>query len=311
MSSNTVDFLEICNSIDFEKIKDHPNILIAANFWDEDRYKAAKTCYKLMRAIDDLVDNYKTEHSVITEKEKDMLMADVEKWISSIKSEKNNIPFVNEVIDTFEKFRIPIWTMEVFAKSMIYDIKNDGFDTLQSFLDYAEGASVAPAAVYVHLCGIRIINGEYEEPEFDVKEAARACAIFSYLVHIIRDFQKDQLNNLSYFADDLIVKHGLNRQKLKDMAYGSPILQGFRDMIAEYYIVADSYRQKTYDIIQKIRPLLEPRYQLSLDIIFNLYLMVFERIDITNGNFMSDELNPTPDEVKVRVLETISTYMLK
>lgn len=311
MNPKPVDFLEICNNIDFEKIKDHPNILIAANFWDEDRYKAAKTCYKLMRAIDDLVDNYKTEHTVITDEEKDRLMADVEKWISSIKSENNNIPFVSEIIETFDKFCIPIWTMEVFAKSMIYDIKNDGFDKLQSFLDYAEGASVAPAAVYVHLCGIRMINGKYEEPVFDVRDAARACAVFSYLVHIIRDFQKDQLNNLSYFADDLIEKHGLSRQKLKDMAIGSPILQGFRDLIAEYYIVADTYRQKTYDVIQKIRPLLEPRYQLSLDIIFNLYLMVFERIDIANGNFLSDELNPTPDEVKERVLETISAYMLK
>ncbi len=28
--------------------------------------------------------------------------------------------------------------------------------------------------------------------------------MFSYLVHIIRDFQKDQLNNLNYFADESI-----------------------------------------------------------------------------------------------------------
>lgn len=28
-------YTDIFNSIDFEKIIDHPNILIAANFWDE------------------------------------------------------------------------------------------------------------------------------------------------------------------------------------------------------------------------------------------------------------------------------------
>ncbi len=41
-------------------------------------------------------------------------------------------------------------------------------------------------------------------------------------------------------------------------------------MIGEYCIVADEYRRKTYDIIQEIRPYLESRYRLSLDIIFNL-----------------------------------------
>ena len=58
-NSQREQFIKIFNSIDFNKIVDHPNILIAANFWDEDRYCAAKTCYRFMRTIDDLIDNYK------------------------------------------------------------------------------------------------------------------------------------------------------------------------------------------------------------------------------------------------------------
>jgi phytoene/squalene synthetase len=200
--------------------------------------------------------------------------------------------------------------MEAFANSMIYDIKHDGFPSLQTFLNYAEGASVAPAAIFVHLCGLTKNNEEYVVPVFDVKKFARPCAVFSYLVHIIRDFQKDQLNHLSYFADDLIEKNGLDRKKLSAMAHGSTILDGFRHLIGEYYTVADEYRRKTHQVIQEIRPLLEPRYQLSLDIIFNLYLMVFERIDVENGHFTAEELNPTPEEVKIRVLETINEWKL-
>ena len=49
-------------------------------------------------------------------------------------------------------------------------------------------------------------------------------------------------------------------------------------------MLADEYREKTYDIIREIKPLLEPRYQLSLEIIFDLYLMVFERIDLKTAN---------------------------
>ena len=34
--------------------------------------------------------------------------------------------------------------------------------------------------------------------------------------------------------------------------------------------------------------------------------MVFDRIDIKNGNFTSKELNPTPLEIKDKVLEVAS-----
>ena len=199
--------------------------------------------------------------------------------------------------------------MEAFAKSMIYDIHHDGFPTLQDFLEYSAGASVAPASIFVHLCGInKNQNEQYTEPAFDVKEVASPCAIFSYIVHIIRDFQKDQFNNLNYFADELIEKNGLSRQALREIAYGAPIPKGFRNMIRTYYLLADQYRKKTWDVIDAISPLLEPRYRLSLEIIFNLYLMVFERIDVAKGSFTARELNPTPEEIKERVYATIVNF---
>jgi len=305
MKSQDVNYLEIFESIDFDKIIDHPNILIAAHFWDTDRYNAAKICYKLMRCIDDLVDNYKTEHPVITENEKTILINDVTKWINSLNSRSEDELGDKTIFETFNTFKIPIWPMEDFATSMIYDINHDGFASLQTFLDYSRGASVAPASIFVHLCGVTYQNSQYIPPSFDVKEAATPCAIFSYLVHIIRDFQKDQFNNLNYFANDIIKKNGLDRNKLSEMAHGGKIEEGFRNLIGEYYMLADEYRTKTYRMIQKISPLLTPRYQLSLEIIFNLYLMVFERINVRKSNFTADELNPTAKEVKKMVYETI------
>ncbi|MDP4278830.1 MAG: squalene/phytoene synthase family protein, partial [Bacteroidota bacterium] len=295
--------------IDFNKIIDHPNILIAAGFWEADRYGAAKTCYKLMRTIDDLIDDYKSAHPVITKAEQTRLMAEVNQWIRAIAGQKSEETLSKEILDTFKTYQIPVWPMEAFAKSMLYDIHHDGFASLQAFLDYAEGASVAPAAIFVHLCGLnRTKEGQFTMPAFDVQAAARPCAIFSYLVHIIRDFQKDQFHHLNYFADDLVHQYGLDRTTLNDMAHGAPIEPGFRQMIRAYLLVADDYRQQTYLKIQEIKPLLEPRYQLSLEIIFNLYLMVFERIDVEHGCFTTEELNPTPEEVKARVYETIARF---
>jgi len=302
-------FLKIFNSIDFDQIKDHPNILIAAAFWDHDRYCAAKTCYKFMRTIDDLIDNHKARNKTILPQERKQFAIDVNNWLKmTINSEDCN-PLQKELVEIIEKFRIPSWPIEAFAKSMIFDINNDGFPTLNAFLDYSQGASIAPASIFVHLTGLTNQNGIYKEPAFDVREAATPCAIFSYLVHIIRDFQKDQLNNLNYFADDLIAKHGLTRQELREIAYGHPVSKNFRNLIEEYRSLADEFRLKTFDVIKWIRPFLEPQYQVSLEIIFDLYLMVFERIDVQRGNFTSEELNPTTEETKKRVYETIMNFI--
>lgn len=308
MISQKDKFLEIFNSINFEQIRDHPNILIASNFWDNDRFCAAKICYKFMRAIDDMIDNHKAKNKFIEPGERKELIANVDDWLKMIIISKECNSLQEELKETIEKFRIPLWPMEVFAKSMIYDINNDGFPTLDAFLEYSTGASVAPASIFVHLNGLQTINGRYEPPVFDVKWASTPCAIFSYLVHIIRDFQKDQINNLTYFADDLIVKYGLNRKILHEFAQGKHVNNNFRNLIKHYYLLANEYRIKTYDIIKEIRPLLEPRYQLSLEIIFDLYLMVFERIDLKNGKFITEELNPTPEETRDRVYNVIMNF---
>lgn len=301
-------YLNIFNSIDFEKIVDHPNILIAANFWDAERYQAARNCYKFMRAIDDLIDNYKTEHVTISAENQSEFEVHVSDWINTVIETKREIPSHRELIETVQRFCIPFWPLEAFAKSMIYDIYHDGFPTLQGFIDYAGGASVAPASIFVHLAGLTKSDGKYIAPKFDVKEVATPCAIFSYLVHIIRDFQKDHLNNLNYFPNDLIAKYGMNRAGLLEMTKGAAITPGFRKMIGELYEVADFYREKTLRMIQYIKPLVEPRSQLSLEIIFDLYLMVFERINIEKGTFTSVELNPTWQEIKERVGKVIDRF---
>ena len=124
-------YWDIFHSINFDKIIDHPNILIAAHFWEPERYEAAKACYKFMRTIDDLIDNFKTEHKTIAPTEKAQLENNVNSWINTILLAAQNNPEQTELIETVTKFSIPSWPLEAFAKSMVYDIHNDGFPTLQ------------------------------------------------------------------------------------------------------------------------------------------------------------------------------------
>lgn len=308
MSSQRELFLKIFDSIDFQRIKDHPNILIAAHFWEEERYDAAKVCYRFLRAIDDLIDNHKAEKKFISPEERSRFISNVNEWISMFSVTGSGNSVSSELVETIDKFRIPEWAMRDFARSMIYDINNDGFATLAAFIEYSQGASVAPASIFVHLAGLVKKDGIFTDPVFDVRRTATPCAVFSYLVHIIRDFQKDQLNNLNYFADDIAAQHGLSRHDLKEIAWGHPVSRNFRDLISVYYSLADKYRGITLEVMKKVCPMLEPRYRLSLEIIFDLYLMVFERIDIKNGKFTSEELNPTSEETKARVYNTIQRF---
>ncbi|NLD63179.1 MAG: squalene/phytoene synthase family protein [Bacteroidales bacterium] len=298
-------FMAIFESINFEKIIDHPNILIAANFWDNERYCAARTCYRFMRSLDDLIDDHKAAHKGISETERECFRADIRQWMGMLEKGLNSAPFNNELGYTVEKFRIPRWSLEAFAESMLYDVTHDGFATLDDFIAYSVGASVAPASIFVHLAGLQERDGIFLDPPFDVRKTAEPCAMFSYLVHIMRDFRKDQLNNLSYFADDVMERNGLSRTAMGEMARGAALTDGFRAMMRRYLTLADHYRLMTVRIMDEICPMMEPRYRLSLEIIFELYMMVFERIDPEQGTFTAEELNPTPAETRERVRQVI------
>jgi phytoene/squalene synthetase len=299
-------FTALFESIDFEKIIDHPNILIAANFWDNERYCAARTCYRFMRALDDLIDNHKAAHQGIKLSDRENLTSEIRHWMGMLDRHMTTSPFNNELGYTVERFRIPLWSLEAFAESMLYDVTHDGFATLDDFIDYSGGASVAPASIFVHLAGLQEQDGVYLDPPFDVRRTAGPCAMFSYFVHIIRDFRKDQLNNLSYFADDVMARHRLTRAAMREMAHGAPLTPEFRAMIREYHLIADRYRTDTLKIMDEICPKMAPRYRLSLEIIFELYMMVFERIDPERGTFSTEELNPTPAETRERVRQVIA-----
>jgi 15-cis-phytoene synthase len=291
--------------IDFHKIKDHPNILIAARFWEDDRYEAARTIYRFMRSIDDLIDDRKALDGMLSCMEKKMYADQVNAWIDCLGLDHSSDPFFVEVTETIRRFRIPLHFFYNFARSMVFDIHHDGFQTLDEFLDYAEGASNGPASVFVHLCCLENLQGEYIPPDLVISDVARPCAMFSYLVHIIRDFQKDQFNNLNYFALDIIKKHGLTPERLKSIARGGEIQDGFRAMIKEYKSIAGKYKESTEKMIKSLEGCLEPRYMLSLRIIYHLYLQIYDRIDPENGKFTSASLNPTPEEVRESVIQCI------
>jgi phytoene synthase len=292
---------EIIRRIDLDSFRDHPNILIAANLWEEERFKAALKCYKFMRMADDMIDDRKALSEALSYMEKEIYSNKISDWLDCLKGLSNGDPFIADVAEILDRYQIPLNYFTRFSRSMMYDINHDSFETFEDFLDYAEGASNMPASIFVHLCALRNIDGAYVLPEIDIIEISRPCAIFSYLVHIIRDFEKDQKNNLNYFAIDILEKHNLRPSELKQMAENAEFTGDFRNMIAEYVSITDEYRKATEATLERIAPFFEPRYLFSLKVIFNLYLQIFERIDVEKGSFTINELVPNHSEIKERV----------
>jgi phytoene/squalene synthetase len=300
--------IDFACELDYSQILSNPILDIAARFWDRERYEAFKICYRSMRFIDDLVDNRKATGVTISAHEYKDYTKIFSDWLESIKHRLPRDTFQQELVATIEKFRIPLWPWEKLVSAMIYDLSHEGFPTFRDFLRYCEGAAVAPASVFMHLCGVNKKNGVYFPPDFDSRNTARPLALFSYLVHILRDFQQDQKNHLNYIADDICRRYGLTAERLREIAEKGEISQSFRDMIAQYLRFAEYYRGKARRKINLVLVNLKSRYQLSLEIIYNLYHQIFERIDPKTGRFTSGELNPTTKEIQQRIARIVASF---
>jgi phytoene/squalene synthetase len=286
----TADDFNYTDEIDFSKILKNPILDIAARLWETDRYEAFKTCYRSMRAIDDMIDDVKSQGRTPSEAEKKHLASRVNEWVHTIEDGPHSDDYQRGLAETMKRFRIPHWPWRKLAESMIYDIYHNGFATFQDFLTYSEGAAVAPGSVFTFLCGIRKADGQYHPPPFDAHEVSRSTALYCYLIHIIRDFQKDQ------------------NQKLREIAAGGEVSTGLRSLMRRYVKLAEGYGRESRKALETITPHLEPRYLLSFNVLHSLYDQILERIDVPNGSYTTEELNPSPEEIDERIKDTISSF---
>ena len=79
-------------------------------------------------------------------------------------------------------------------------------------------------------------------------------------------------------------------------------------VVDEYRDQAILYGLQTNEVLEKLQNELSGRYLLSLHIIFHLYQMVFDKIDVAKGTFTKEELNPTASEIREKVMEVTSAF---
>jgi phytoene/squalene synthetase len=295
-------------SRDFTEILTNPFLDIAARFWDQQRYLAFRVFYRSMRLIDDVVDDFKVVQHGESSPDAEQVRRLIRNWLCAVEQRRPQDAAQMTFVETLEKYEAPLWPWERLCRAMEYDLAASGFPSLLSFLRYSEGAAIAPAAVFMHLCGLTQDGRSYQAPRYDIRQAARPLAIFSYLVHIMRDFRKDQLEGLNYFAEDILERRGLTSAELRHTAESGTITPDFRSLIEEYLGFAAYYRKRAREVIDTIAPMLQSRYLLSVELIYSLYSLVLERITAGIGQDKLPDFNPGPSELRERIENTVLEF---
>lgn len=309
MPSNEQPRLDFATGLDFSQILTNPILDIAARVWADDRYAAFRTCYRSMRRIDDLVDHRKAGGHPLSPTEAHQFERVVIGWLESMQRHEAGDQFQKEFLTTLDQFAIPLWPWERLCSAMVYDLSHNGYSTFHQFLRYTEGAAVAPAAVFMHLCAIRQTDQGVLPPPFDIHLASRHLAVFSYLVHILRDWQKDHREQLNYFSSDILDTCGITVPEIRKLAEEDSVTYEFRLLLGRYVEITEFYRRKARAMLDRIMPQLEPRYQLSLELIYQLYLQIFERVDPEGMSVSGAVFGPPPDAVQLRINQTIARFI--
>ena len=123
-----------------------------------------------MRIIDDLIDERKATGKRITGDEKKQMALTLTTWAESLAEGSPGDDFQKQLLNTIKRFSIPIWPWQRLLKAMLFDLDHDGFASHRVFLRYSEGAAIAPASIFMHLCGVSEEGDHYAAPGFDIRK---------------------------------------------------------------------------------------------------------------------------------------------
>ena len=222
----------------------------AASALDRDRYKIFCATYASMRVIDDFVDDDFLAKPVDARTvERASAKATVEAWrtastaaLSCGKAPAVGDPFYltnGALAETRALAVMDTGPWDRLADAMQRDVAEPKMIDWSDFLDYAEGATAAPAAVFIEILSLQAgADGRLvSQLEGPAVERIRNSAILLYLVHIMRDLAEDAAKGAmmltlpeSLFAEMGITGAGFAASAPTD----SELVQSVRGRIADY-----------------------------------------------------------------------------
>ena len=215
--------LAVCEQI---AARNNSTLYHATRQLSEARRNFFAATYAPMRLIDDRVDE---DFMLMEEVERDAARADylqeIEDWrrvmaegqgLSSMPVEV--VTAVNAVVRPTNLASSP-WNE--LAKALSSDVREEAMQDWPDFEAYAEGATVAPATIFIFLLAAdELPDGrlQYNNPK-SPDWYARDLAIFCYLVHILRDLAKDAegTERLLTIPGEVFEQAGVARSAISDV----------------------------------------------------------------------------------------------
>jgi len=296
-----------------EKIarKNRPYLyLVARYFEDREKYRAFCSTYASMRIIDDKIDSipFRGRMSAVN---RIRFIQEVQGWLEEVVACQNKSsspePIFIALQDTFGKFPMPLFPWENLALAMQKDVGKDCFASFKEFINYAEGAAVAPATVFMFLLTAQRDGNGYiwHYPPKQIQAFARELALFCYLTHVIRDVASDLelgKSGLLYLSAQDLKRYRLNKEDLKEFQKSRRVNEGFRKLAAKYIERARSFEKRGRNLLQKLNPNLSKDSKFILDLLLEFYAQTLKKIAKVRYNVFSgkEKLTQTEENNLVR-----------
>ena len=159
------------------------------------------------------------------------------------------------------------------AASLAMDIKGTDMHSWDDFLKYCDGATVAPASIYIYLLAAthtKEKHFEYEMPH-ELSYYARDLAIYCYIVHIIRDLIKDAIASprLITIPNELLFENDLSRSTLSSSLKNKDpaIVNLANDLIRR----ADPFHRHGHEVLSELNNLLGFSEKTALNKLIGVY----------------------------------------
>ena len=208
--------------------KDRSNLYVVSQFFEDRlRYDAFIAMYAVMRLVDDLVDDV-MDKALLSDEARDELLGEIDHWEQRVRAAYVGVGMSDPIDIAFaaavKTFPVPIELWLSFLDAMRFDVRKPRFSDFDEFLEYCEGATVAPTAIYVYLLTARERpRGRYLVTDFDFVECGRQLGRFAYVAHVLRDVRPDlgvgQMG-LVYLSMADLRAHCLSESELHALADG-------------------------------------------------------------------------------------------
>ena len=180
--------------------------------------------YGFARYADEIVDDLSSTLSP-TEKS-DVLRRWSDQLLQDIANGRSHDHIGRALVDTVQRFNIPISYFEAFLHSMAMDLTVTSYEKYEDLMEYVYGSAAVIGLQMVHVLGT--VNGK----KSDALIPAEKLGIAFQLANFIRDVGEDLERGRVYLPLQELKKYGVSREMLEKRVLTPQIIEALKFQIA-------------------------------------------------------------------------------